>query len=64
MNEDFAEELKKLMEEERKALLEQLARGQIKDYPDYRYVCGNINAVEMLLVFIDKLVKRQEKDNE
>ena len=41
---------------------EDLGSGAAKDYPEYRYICGNINGVLAVQRYIEEIKSNMEND--
>ena len=45
-----------------KQIQEDLGSGAAKDYPEYRYICGNINGVLAVKRYIEEIKSNMEND--
>tara|TARA_R110000824_G_scaffold82406_1_gene206567 strand:- start:168 stop:353 length:186 start_codon:yes stop_codon:yes gene_type:complete len=43
-------------------LLQKLGSGTIKDYPEYKYVCGNVSGILAVREYVLTLQERLEND--
>jgi hypothetical protein len=54
----------KELEERRHSIAEALISGSVKDYPQYKFMTGEIQGLSRAHAFITDLVRRLEKDDE
>lgn len=61
---DGIELLLKQNNEERQALTEVLIRGSVKDFAEYKHICGVIRGLDLADEYIRDLAKRMASDDD
>ncbi len=54
----------KEIEEKQKYLADALGSGAAKDYPEYKFMCGEIRGLSFAHSYVTDLVRRMEQDDD
>lgn len=64
MNDQILMHIVGKLEERRQQLIEALADGNVKDFAEYRYLCGTIRGLNFAQTEIQDLVRRLKEMND